>query len=235
MAKASNVASNLIQLDNNNSNNNTMRRSTSLSTKSTVPEQVQLTRIPTCTGQQPPPMQQQPSFDREGFLRRSLTLTSKADRANLIHSLTERISQRMNNAAVQPPTARVVSTHHVIPVNKQVMSPEGEKYGFGVKFKESSNQYYDMSASYPNGGMNVENQRFIDSLRTNLLKQDTNPNTNNTVTTSSLNPATNQPQNSSQNQLQNPSRNLLNNEIQNGTFHLKKTNGIHHDQSAPKL
>ena len=58
------------------------------------------------------------------------------------------------------------------------MSPEGEKYGFGVKFKESSNQYYDMSASYPNGGMNVENQRFIDSLRTNLLKQDTNPNTN---------------------------------------------------------
>ena len=88
-----------------------------MSTKSTVPEQVQLTRIPTCTGQQPPPMQQQPSFDREGFLRRSLTLTSKADRANLIHSLTERISQRMNNAAVQPPTARVVSTHHVIPVN----------------------------------------------------------------------------------------------------------------------
>ena len=116
------------------------------------------------------------------------------------------------------------------------MSPEGEKYGFGVKFKESSNQYYDMSASYPNGGMNVENQRFIDSLRTNLLKQDTNPNTNNTVTTSkSLNQsAENQLQQNSQ-LLQNPSRNLLNNEIQNGTFHLKKTNGIHHDQSAPKL
>ena len=96
-------------------------RSTSLSTKSTVPEHVQLTRIPTA-GQLPPqPAGQQlppPSFDREGFLRRSLTLTSKADRANLIHSLTERISQRMNNsAAVQPPTARVVSTHHVIPVN----------------------------------------------------------------------------------------------------------------------
>ena len=95
-------------------------RSTSLSTKSTVPEHVQLTRIPTA-GQLPPqPAGQQlppPSFDREGFLRRSLTLTSKADRANLIHSLTERISQRMNNsAAVQPPTARVVSTHHVIPV-----------------------------------------------------------------------------------------------------------------------
>ena len=108
------------------------------------------------------------------------------------------------------------------------MSPEGEKYGFGVKFKESSNQYYDMSASYPNGGMNVENQRFIDSLRTNLLKQDTNPNT--TVTTSSLNQSA-----ENQLQLQNPSRNQLNNEIQNGTFHLKKTNGIHHDQSAPKL
>ena len=91
-----------------------------MSTKSTVPEHVQLTRIPTA-GQLPPqPAGQQlppPSFDREGFLRRSLTLTSKADRANLIHSLTERISQRMNNAAVQPPTARVVSTHHVIPVN----------------------------------------------------------------------------------------------------------------------
>jgi len=238
VAKASSVASNLIQLDNNHSNNNTMRRSTSLSTKSTVPEHVQLTRIPTAGQLPPPPAGQQlppPSFDREGFLRRSLTLTSKADRANLIHSLTERISQRMNNAAVQPPTARVVSTHHVIPVNKQVMSPEGEKYGFGVKFKESSNQYYDMSQSYPNpmNAMNVENQKFIDSLRTNLLKQETNPNTNTTVTTSSLNPAENQLH--SQLQGQNPSRNQLNNEIQNGTFHLKKTNGIHHDQSAPKL
>ena len=91
-----------------------------MSTKSTVPEHVQLTRIPTAGQLPPPPAGQQlppPSFDREGFLRRSLTLTSKADRANLIHSLTERISQRMNNAAVQPPTARVVSTHHVIPVN----------------------------------------------------------------------------------------------------------------------
>lgn len=209
-----------------------------MSTKSTVPEHVQLTRIPTAGQLPPPPAGQQlppPSFDREGFLRRSLTLTSKADRANLIHSLTERISQRMNNAAVQPPTARVVSTHHVIPVNKQVMSPEGEKYGFGVKFKESSNQYYDMSQSYPNpmNAMNVENQKFIDSLRTNLLKQETNPNTNTKVTTSSLNPAENQLH--SQLQGQNPSRNQLNNEIQNGTFHLKKTNGIHHDQSAPKL
>lgn len=85
-----------------------------MSTKSTVAEQDQQTRIPTSmppTGHQPAP----PAFDREGFLRRSLTLTSKADRANLIHSLTERISQRMNNAAGQP-TARVVSTHHVIPV-----------------------------------------------------------------------------------------------------------------------
>ena len=116
------------------------------------------------------------------------------------------------------------------------MSPEGEKYGFGVKFKESSNQYYDMSASYPNGGMNVENQRFIDSLRTNLLKQDTNPNTNNTVTTSkSLNQSAENRLSQNSQLLQNPSRNLLNNEIQNGTFHLKKTNGIHHDQSAPKL
>ena len=77
-------------------------RSTSLSTKSTVPEHVQLTRIPTAGQLPPPPAGQQlppPSFDREGFLRRSLTLTSKADRANLIHSLTERISQRMNNNA----------------------------------------------------------------------------------------------------------------------------------------
>ena len=177
-----------------------------MSTKSAVAEQDQLTRGP--VGQQAPA-----SFDREGFLRRSLTLTSKADRANLIHSLTERISQRMNNAAVQP-TARVVSTHHVIPVNKQVMSPEGEKYGFGAKFKQSSNQYFDMSASYPNP-MNVENQKFIDSLSTKLLKE----------TASTQNRTEDQHHQKAQ----------LNTEIQNGTFLLKKTNGIHHDKSAPKL
>ena len=65
-----------------------------MSTKSVTPEPDQLTPLP--SGQQ---QSQPPPFDREGFLRRSLTLTSKADRANLIHSLTERISQRMNNNA----------------------------------------------------------------------------------------------------------------------------------------
>ena len=185
-----------------------------MSTKSAVAEQDQLTRGGHVSGQQAAPA----AFDREGFLRRSLTLTSKADRANLIHSLTERISQRMNNAASIQPTARVVSsTHHVIPVNKQVMSPEGEKYGFGAKFKQSSNQYFDMSASYPNP-MNVENQKFIDSLSTKLLKE--------TTTVSTQNPA-------AENQQHQKAQ--LNAEIQNGTFLLKKTNGIHHDKSAPKL
>ena len=61
------------------------------------------------------------------------------------------------------------------------------------------------------------------------MKETTNP--NGTLTTSSPNSAEYQ-LNSAENQLQNPRRN---NEIQNGTFHLKKTNGIHHDQSAPKL
>lgn len=163
VAKASNVASNLIHLENNGkvakspTSNNTMRRSTSLSTKAEKPQLVHSTQ----------------SFDREQFLRKSLTLTSKADRANLINTLTERISQRMQQQQQQNVT--------VIPVNgsgvsgsKQtaaVASPEGEKYGFGAKFKQSSKQYFDMSASYPNNSqvMTLENQKFIDNLSSKLM------------------------------------------------------------------
>lgn len=156
VAKASNVASNLIHLENNGANNNTMRRSTSLSTKAEKPAQVN-------SGQQ--------TFDREQFLRKSLTLTSKADRANLINTLTERISQRMQQQQLS-------NNVTVIPVNgsengKQtasVPSPEGEKYGFGAKFKQSSKQYFDMSASYPNNSMmTLENQKFIDNLSSKLM------------------------------------------------------------------
>ena len=107
------------------------------------------------------------------------------------------------------------------------MSPEGEKYGFGAKFKQSSCQYFDMSASYPNP-IKMENQKFLDSLSTKLMKE-TNP----AAASNVLNhPAEN-------NQLHQANHNnpktQLNAEIQNGTFHLKKTNGIHHDKSAPKL
>ena len=129
---------------------------------------------------------------------------------------------------LQQPTARVVSTHHVIPVNKQVMSPEGEKYGFGAKFKQSSCQYFDMSASYPNP-IKVENQKFIDSLSTKLMKE-----TNNAAAPNVLN------HQSAENNHMHPAnhnnpKTLLNSEIQNGTFHLKKTNGIYQDKSTPKL
>ena len=104
------------------------------------------------------------------------------------------------------------------------MSPEGEKYGFGAKFKQSSSQYFDMSASYPNP-MKVENQKFIDSLSTKLLKE-TNP--------AAASNVLNNPAENNQLHSHNP-KTQLNAEIQNGTFHLKKTNGIHHDKSAPKL
>lgn len=143
VAKASNVASNLITL---NGGDSTMRRSTSLSTKSAVESSAET------------PKQ---NFDRDQFLRRSLTLTSKTDRANLIHTLTERISQRMqqnNHVTVIPVKSGAGAT-----------SPEGEKYGFGAKFKHSSKAYFDMSASYPNAGsMTNENKKFIDNLSSKL-------------------------------------------------------------------
>ena len=195
VAKASNVASNLVNFDkqqqqpNQQSQHPNMRRSTSMSTQPPVE-----TNIP------PPPAPNNPQLmDREQFLRRSLTLTSRADRHNLINSLTERITQRMQ----QNGGYSKVSTHHVIPVNggppqqptttkpnhqnpnnqnkqlnnkEKVMSPEGEIYGFGAKFKENSQQYFDMSASYPSGGggnsrriEEVENQKFLDALSSKLL------------------------------------------------------------------
>ena len=155
VAKASNVASNLTNFQGNSS---TLRRSTSMSTnENTVPSQ------------------QQQNFDRDQFLRRSLTLTSRSDRANLINSLTERISQRAK-----------ISTHHVIPVNgaagapvnkpnknnNKQPSPEAEIYGFGAKFKEARQQYFDMSASYPASSMSAENQKFLDNLSSKLLNKD---------------------------------------------------------------
>ena len=102
-------------------------------------------------------------------------------------------------AAATAPTgsgSRISSTHHVISVksapppaagrpapaacnrkdnNKQLTtSPEGEKYGFGAKFKECSKQYFDMSASYPNS-VSMENQKFIDSLSSKLMATTDDP------------------------------------------------------------
>ena len=78
-----------------------------------------------------------------------------------------------------------ISTHHVIPVNgatapagqvsvqnnNKQPSPEAEIYGFGAKFKEARQQYFDMSASYPSS-MSAENQKFLDTLSSKLLNKD---------------------------------------------------------------
>ena len=173
VAKASSVASNLTS--NFDPNSSTLRRSTSMSTNGATPA---------------PPISH---FDRDQFLRRSLTLTSRSDRANLINSLTERISQRMNHQGTNGSNAKI-STHHVIPVNGAALaasavgapaksppvvnqnnnkqpSPEGEIYGFGAKFKETRQQYFDMSASYPSS-MSAENQKFLDNLSSKLLNKE---------------------------------------------------------------
>lgn len=221
VAKASNVASNLIQLENNNANG-TMKRSTSMSTKASERDggPRSASGLPLPSRQlNPSTSGQSTPFDRDQFLRRSLTLTSKADRANLIHSLTERISQRMQQQQSQSPPVNPaavsgsrISTHHVIPVNKQLNSPEGEKYGFGAKFKQSSSQYFDMSASYPNPSMNAENQKFMENLSSQLLDSNT-----------AAPPAGAQP---NQPQQQSINRAQLNSDINRGAFILRKTNGL---------
>ena len=239
-----------------------------------MPRSMSMSTAQPANDEMPPPP---PPMDRESFLRRSLTLTSRADRVNLINSLTERISQRMQ----QNGGYSKVSTHHVIPVNgggpapapqqptsgpaapahhqphphhnghvngnnqnkqlnnrDKIMSPEGEIYGFGAKFKENSQQYFDMSASYPNtsnsnggvgGGTNsarkmeaVENQKFIDALSSKLLGKPVN-NPGNT------NPGTGSGKSTEANKAS------LNAEIQRGSFQLRKTNGIQNDRSAPRF
>lgn len=172
----------------------------------------------------PPPPQMSSSFmDRDQFLRRSLTLTSRADRVNLINSLTERISQRMsqqqqNNKLVIAVNGAIPSASTAPEVNKQLRSadvkvskqpksaasPEGEIYGFGMQFRESSKQYFDMSASYPTSET-VENQKFLDALSSKLLGKPIE------------------------------SKSRLNAEIQSGSFNLRKTNGIVNDKSAPRF
>ena len=114
-----------------------------------------------------------------------------------------------------------------------VMSPEGEIYGFGAKFKENSQQYFDMSASYPSGVggdsrmkiEDVENQKFLDALSTKLLgKSAATPKSNGSLSSESSNMSNNI-----------GSKAELNAEIQNGTFQLRKTNGIQNDCSAPRF
>ena len=124
-----------------------------------------------------------------------------------------------------------------------VMSPEGEIYGFGAKFKENSQQYFDMSASYPSGvggdsvssgrstmkmEDNVENQKFLDALSTKLLGKTSG------IPKSNGSPSRNAGESM---MLSNNigSKADLNAEIQNGTFQLRKTNGIQNDCSAPKF
>ena len=113
------------------------------------------------------------------------------------------------------------------------MSPEGEIYGFGAKFKEDSQQYFDMSASYPSGVggdssrmkmEDVENQKFLDALSTKLLGSKS----------SVVIPKSN---GSGSGELSNNigSKAELNAEIQIGTFQLRKTNGIQNDRSAPRF
>lgn len=262
VTKASNVAQSLIRLDNNNTAQ--LRRSTSLSTgENDLP---------------PPPPQTSSSssfFDRDQLVRRSLTLTSRADRANLINTLTERISQRMqqaNGGGVAKTTTSTfnpdpqphynkVGTHHVIPVsgppNKQQhaatkMSPEGEIYGFGVKFKETSRQYFTngsssssaaipsvMSASYPSAcGPSdaqeaIQNQMFLDALSTKLMGKSSN------ISSSTASKVPKSPAvkvNGNGNSSPAPaSKSKLNAEIESGAFSLRKTNGIVRDRSAPRL
>ena len=117
------------------------------------------------------------------------------------------------------------------------MSPEGEIYGFGAKFKEDSQQYFDMSASYPSGVggdssrmkmEDVENQKFLDALSTKLLGKTSG------IPKSNGSPSRNAGESM---MLSNNigSKADLNAEIQNGTFQLRKTNGIQNDCSAPKF
>jgi hypothetical protein len=251
VAKASSVASNLVKFD--SSSNQPMRRSTSLSTKQ-----------PDDSMPPPPPPLSNSSFlDRDQFLRRSLTLTSRADRANLISTLTERISQRMQNNAPTTISSSYnkIGTHHVIPVNGpppapvnavnkppppsqpvshdnnkhlvnnkfgKTISPEGDIYGFGVKFKENSKHYFDMSASYPSSQHEeaMENQKFLDALSTKLLGTSVNtPPTTSSSASKSIAPQQPQP----------PAKSRLNSEIESGSFNLRKTKGIVNDRSAPKF
>lgn len=63
--------------------------------------------------------------------------------ATLHENITTRIPQ--SGSRIPQPASGVgrTGTHHVIPVRGEKLSPEGEIYGFGMRFKESSRQYFD--------------------------------------------------------------------------------------------
>ncbi len=271
VAKASDVASNLMRMDNAAGG---MKRSNSEQQQSS-PQKSAI----------PPPMSTSGGFiDRDSLLRRSLTLTSRTDRASLISSLTERISQRMqaNKASFNPASAATsnsgppslqnnhqnsvadrynkVGTRHVITVNgpaksgssgingnanvngnsngnnKKAGSPEGEIYGFGNKFKETTKHYFDMSASYPNTE-SVENQRFLDALSTKLIGKPVNAVTPTVPPAAPAPPPPSSNLTANGNPIKDPAmaKSKLNAEITSGSFNLRKTNGIANDRSAPKF
>ena len=158
-------------------------------------------------------------FERDPHLRRSLTITNQVERANVLsrlqmgkNSVTFAPTATVHNTDNAEEAYKRVSTHHVIPVSstgakianvppvphavahksENKLSPEGEIYGFGRKFRENSRHYFNgepsnipsMSFSYPNSNANppqqqaaqalpmsqeaIQNQRFLDSLSAKL-------------------------------------------------------------------
>lgn len=231
---------------------------------------------------------QQSLFERDPHLRRSLTITSQAERANVLQRINGG-SPTKNSVSFAPTVAtcpdgsayKRISTHHVIPVSggaavtqlppvssssqqKDKLSPEGEIYGFGKKFKENSRHYFNgepsnipsssnlMGFSYPTTGAPmsqeaIQNQMFLDSLSAKLtgsVQQGSRLNSAQQQQQQQLGPAVNsissssqqhhQPQMTSEANFGSSPKSQLNAQIENGAFQLKKTSTVN-DRSAPRI
>jgi hypothetical protein len=236
-----------------------LTRSTSMSTSGNPPSAASVTAVS--------------AFGpRDQFARRSLTMSSSVAAAKGVSfAPTATVMNGNGNEGLY----KKVSTHHVIPVNaaaptsataagggrncpQDKLSPEGEIYGFGVKFKENTRHYFTShhhhqhqsppdaadAGGYHSGGGGggghpmsqeaVQNQIFLNQLSAKLtgtvMPSPSSSSLSSAASTTTLTPTPPPPASAGSTQ----TKSRLNAEIESATLKLKRTTSIS-DRSAPKL
>lgn len=161
-------------------------------------------------------------------------------------SFAPNVATVMNAGGEGGASYRRVSTHHVIPVSggggaaggtafasgSKKLSPDGEIYGFGMRFRENTRHYFG-NPHYSGAGPSslptvlseeaVQNQLFLDQLSAKLTGSPSGA----MPVTSALPPPVPTPINTI-------NKSKRDAEIENAALRLKRTPSVN-DRSAPKL
>ncbi len=185
---------------------------------------------------------------RDQFARRSLTMSSSTKGVSFAPTAT------VMNEDGSGSLYKKVSTHHVIPVSggqkqaarvrptqhEEKMSPEGEIYGFGVKFKENTRQYFTLQQQYPTATAMmsqeaVQNQIFLDQLSAKLTGSLNGPSSITAASVPSSGPSSLPPMIPQTTAAANSaSKSRRSAEIESAAQNLRRTTSVN-DRSAPKL